>query len=339
ENMIPLADRYFSAINEGASQRPNVQVALMDGRHFLRMTPQTFDVIMSDSMILASEGSLRLYSLEHFHEGRRHLNPGGLMLVWLPMNVGVAKSLVIIRTFIEAFPESLLWLPFGENDQEGFLVGFRDDAQIDLDAWSQRFQSVAAPELALFGWDSPALFFSGFRAGPERLAELTRSVTRLNQDVSPVLDFLPTESPAEVARLVRAISEPDNGFIFSHLRGDPALMARLRDELPRVHAADLKFLDGVDGRDSPDAFRQALVIFPRHRGACAWLAMTLDNLPPSQSTLEQAVQCEPFDATANQRLAELALARGDRAAARSYVEHIRAGNPYFHPPPPLAELH
>jgi spermidine synthase len=344
ENMIPLADRYFAALNDRASQRPNVRVALMDGRHFLHMTPQTFDVIMSDSMILASEGSLRLYSLEHFQEGRRHLNPGGVMLVWLPINVGVAKSLVIIRTFLEAFPQTLLWLPFGENDQEGFLVGFRDEAKIDLDRWQERFQSIAASELALFGWDSPGLFFGSFRAGPERLADLTKGVTRLNRDVSPVLDFLPTESPAEVARLVRILSEADNAFIFDHLRAGESsqgLLDRLREELPRVHAADLRFLDGVDqvGGNPAVPFRQALQIYPGHRGACAWLAVVSNGFPATQAALEEAVQCQPFDVMANQRLAELALARGDLAAARSYVEHIRAGNPYFRPPPPLAALH
>ncbi len=68
-----------------ASRRANVRVDVMDGRHFLKMSHDTYDVIMSDSMILASEGSLRLYTQEHFREARRHLNPGGVVLAWLPL--------------------------------------------------------------------------------------------------------------------------------------------------------------------------------------------------------------------------------------------------------------
>ena len=170
EHMIPMAEEYFDALNEHASRNPAVRVDLIDGRQFLKMSNEQFDVIMSDSMILASKQTLRLYTVEHYREARRHLRPGGLVVAWLPLNVGNGKVLVIIKTFLHVFPQSLLWLPLGWNCSEAFLVGFRDDARIDWAAWRQKYERVAREDLRLFNWDSPAFFFASFRAGPEKLS-------------------------------------------------------------------------------------------------------------------------------------------------------------------------
>ncbi|HEX5750573.1 MAG TPA: hypothetical protein VFZ09_30375 [Archangium sp.] len=80
EHLIPMAEQYFEALNGKASRRANVRVDVMDGRHVLKMSPDTYDVILSDAMMLASEDGLRLYTQEHFREARRHLRPGGVVL-------------------------------------------------------------------------------------------------------------------------------------------------------------------------------------------------------------------------------------------------------------------
>ncbi|MFY0524351.1 MFS transporter [Archangium gephyra] len=356
EHMIPMAEQYFEALNEKASQRPNVRVDVMDGRHFLKMSPDTYDVIMSDSMILASEGSLRLYTQEHFREARRHLNPGGVVLAWLPLNAGTTKALVILKTFQEVFPQSLLWLPLGLNTQEAFLLGFRDEANIDWEAWREKFERVALADLEGFGWGDPAVFFASFRAGPERLAEIASRVPLINRDMNPVLDFLPQDPPREIAATVERFVSHDPAFIFEHLRAAPGgqeALESLRAKVQRVHEADQHFLRGVAALDAfgarPPAevlenagsltadFRRALEVYPAHPAAGVWTGQVLGLAarvePPlepgrARALLEEAVRHNPTDLAATEALARLALQRGDQDEAHKYQARIRALSPY-----------
>ena len=356
EHMIPMAEQYFEALNEKASRRPNVRVDVMDGRHFLKMSPDTYDVIMSDSMILASEGSLRLYTQEHFREARRHLNPGGVVLAWLPLNAGTTKALVILKTFQEVFPQSLLWLPLGLNTQEAFLLGFRDEANIDWEAWREKFERVALADLEGFGWGDPAVFFASFRAGPERLAEIASRVPLINRDMNPVLDFLPQDPPQEIAATVERLVSHDPAFIFEHLRAAPGgqeALESLRAKVQRVHEADQHFLRGVAALDTfgarPPAevlenaesltadFRRALEVYPAHPAAGVWTGQVLGlaarvepPLEPGRARvlLEEAVRHNPTDLAATEALARLALQRGDQDEAHKYQARIRALSPY-----------
>ncbi|HYI02111.1 fused MFS/spermidine synthase [Hyalangium sp.] len=356
DHMIPMAEEHFGALNEHASRKPNVRVDVMDGRHFLKMSEEQFDVIMSDSMILASEGSLRLYTAEHFREARRHLRPGGVALAWLPLNAGVSKAMVILKTFQEVFPQSLLWLPLGLNTQEAFLIGFRDEAQIDWKAWREKYERVASEDLRAFGWDAPGLFFASFRAGPEQLSQIAARVPLINRDMNPVLDFLPQETPAEIDAAVRQLIAYPPGAVFAHVREgpepDPALEA-LRTEVQRVHEADQLFFQGVEAlerfgarppaevlanADSLTAgFRQALEVYPRHHAAAVWMAQVLGLAakvqPPLEpdkvrGLLEEALRYSPSDLAVAEALARLALQRGDKDEAHKYIQRVRALAPY-----------
>lgn len=356
EHMIPVAEEYFGALNEHASSKPNVRVDVMDGRHFLKMSGEQFDVIMSDSMILASEGSLRLYTEEHFLEARKHLRPGGVALAWLPLNAGVSKAMVILKTFQKVFPQSLLWLPLGLNTQEAFIVGFRDEATIDWKAWQEKYERVAKKDLQAFGWDSPGLFFASFRAGPEQLGEIASRVPMLNRDMNPVLDFLPQETPAEIDAAVRQLIAYPPGAVFAHLKDgvtpDETLGA-LRSEVERIHEADQRFFEGVEalerfGARPPaevlanaetltEGFRQALELYPRHHAAAVWMAQVLGLAakvqPPMEpekvrGLLEEALRYSPSDLAVAEALARLALQRGDKEEAHKYIERVRALAPY-----------
>jgi spermidine synthase len=356
EHMIPMAEEYFGEINEHASRKPHVRVDVMDGRHFLKMSQEQFDVIMSDSMILASEGSLRLYTEEHFREARRHLRPGGVALAWLPLNAGTSKAMVILKTFQEVFPQSLLWLPLGLNTQEAFLIGFRDEARIDWAAWSEKYERVAREDLRVFGWDSPGLFFASFRAGPEQLSQIAARVPMVNRDMNPVLDFLPQETPAEIDAVVRQLIAYPPGSVFAHLQADPRQgeeLKALRDEVQRIHEADQLFFQGVEALDQFGArppeevlassetltagFRRALEVYPRHHAAAVWMAQVLGMAAKVQPPLEpdmvrglllEALRYIPSDLAVAEALARLALQRGDKDEAHKYIVLIRALAPY-----------
>ncbi len=115
-----------------------VTVIYDDGRHYIRTLPpdKKFDVITSDPIDPWVKGSAALNTVEYYEMCKRHLKPGGVMSLWIPMyenNITSAQS--IIATFFEVFPDGIIF----SNDQhyEGYdavLLGQVEPSPINVDA-------------------------------------------------------------------------------------------------------------------------------------------------------------------------------------------------------------
>jgi len=108
-----------------------------DGRHYVHTLPADakFDVITSDPIDPWVKGSAALNTVEYYEMCKRHLKPGGVMSLWMPLyesNIASAKSL--IATFFQVFPNGIIF----SNDQnyEGYdavLLGQADASEINMD--------------------------------------------------------------------------------------------------------------------------------------------------------------------------------------------------------------
>jgi spermidine synthase len=129
-------------------------------------------------------------------------------------------------------------------------------------------------------------------------------------------------------------------------------MDTLRENMRRVHEADLIFLKGVAALDAFGArapsevlenastltadFRKALEVYPAHPAAAVWTAQVLglaartESLPPERvrALHEEALRHDPTDLDATESLARLALQRGDKEEARKHIERLRVLSPY-----------
>lgn len=108
-----------------------------DGRHYIRTLPEDakFDVITSDPIDPWVKGSAALNTVEYYEMCKKHLKPGGVMSLWMPLyesDIASAKSL--IATFFRVFPKGLL---FSNDDHlEGYdavLLGQAEQSPIDMD--------------------------------------------------------------------------------------------------------------------------------------------------------------------------------------------------------------
>ena len=82
-----------------------VQVRIDDGRHYLQTTKERFDAITADPLDPWVKGAANLYTKEFFEEVKRHLNPGGVVTMYMQLfenNAEAVKSSV--ATFLEVFP-------------------------------------------------------------------------------------------------------------------------------------------------------------------------------------------------------------------------------------------
>jgi spermidine synthase len=107
----------FRDVNYAVGERPNLEMLIDDGRNHLLVSGRTYDVITADAMFPAQAGSTNLYSVEYYQLARRALSSGGVMLQWVNRDIPEPEQKMLIRTFLEAFPEVSLWM------DGGMLVG------------------------------------------------------------------------------------------------------------------------------------------------------------------------------------------------------------------------
>jgi spermidine synthase len=155
--------RMFDHTNGALLLRPNVGLAIDDGRNHLLRARQPYDLVVADIIHPYNAGGNNLYSVEYFKLVSRALAPDGLMVQWVPLEDADAHRL-IVRTFLEAFPNATLWL------STDVLVGSNQPLAIDRERLNQRLADPGAQQtlndvgfvwrehvMAQFRSDTPAL--------------------------------------------------------------------------------------------------------------------------------------------------------------------------------------
>jgi spermidine synthase len=96
---------FFTTENHHVLEHPALDLHVDDGKNFLRMSRERYDVISSHPNIPALTGSGALYSEDYFRAGRDRLAPGGIMCQFAPVwHLPTADLRVILRTFSKVFP-------------------------------------------------------------------------------------------------------------------------------------------------------------------------------------------------------------------------------------------
>jgi spermidine synthase len=120
EPLVPrVAGRFMGSVNHDVVTNPKVRIVADDARHFLQTTTETFDAITSDPLDPWVKGAATLYTREFFEVAKQHLNPGGVMTLYVQLFESSPEAVKSeVATFFEAFPEGLI---FG-NSFEGHAI-------------------------------------------------------------------------------------------------------------------------------------------------------------------------------------------------------------------------
>jgi spermidine synthase len=144
----------FAGTNFRVYKDPRVRLINDDGRSFLRLSRDSYDLITSEPPPPMQAGVYRLYSREYYQDVLAHLTPTGMMTQWLPAYQMPAKAVdEAIATFVTVFPYALL---YSGISQEFILLGSRKP--FDIDRLWQRFprSGRARADLAAILVDTPA---------------------------------------------------------------------------------------------------------------------------------------------------------------------------------------
>jgi spermidine synthase len=146
EPLVPqVAREFFGSVNHDVLNNPKVRVIADDARHFLMTTDETFDAITSDPLDPWVKGAATLYTREFFETARAHLNPGGVMTLFVQLYESSYESVQSeVATFFDAFPHGLV---FG-NTFEGqaidtVLVGQAEPFELYLDDIDEALRTPA----------------------------------------------------------------------------------------------------------------------------------------------------------------------------------------------------
>ena len=131
----------FAKENFNVIADPRTQVVSDDGRHFIRTTRETFDIITSDPIDPWVKGCAALNTVEYYRMCREHLRPGGVMSLWVPLYESDRDTVrTLMASFFAVFPDATLW----SNDEAGqgydaVLLGQATPTRIDLASLQARY--------------------------------------------------------------------------------------------------------------------------------------------------------------------------------------------------------
>jgi spermidine synthase len=238
EPLVPrVISEYFSQYNFDVVNNPKVNIHLDDARHYLLTTDEKFDAITSDPLDPWVKGAATLYTREFFNVVKEHLNPGGVVTLFVQLYESTEEaSKSEIATFLEAFPNGAVFAnTVNGRGYDLVLFGRLGDGPIDVDAVQARLADPAnaaiAQSLAEVGIYSAVDLFGTYAGSAEDLRAWT-SDAEINTDRNLKLQYLAGlglnsyDNDAIYRSMVRDVQYPEGLFT-----GSDETLARLRRQV------------------------------------------------------------------------------------------------------------
>jgi spermidine synthase len=159
------AAKTFAPHNGGVLEDPRANIIIADGRNFLLLTDEEYDLITADIIPPLHAYSSLLYSFEYYQLLLAHLADGGLVSQWLDRRLEPHEQDILARTFVQAFPHSVRW----QKGNYTILLGSNQPIEIDPAAIERRFTPQVAADLAPLGIADTQALLSGFGLADEAL--------------------------------------------------------------------------------------------------------------------------------------------------------------------------
>jgi len=186
--VVAAADTYFPSVNHYVLADGRVRVIINDGRNYLLASEETYDVILSDSIHPVYAGNGTLYTLEYFRLCREHLNPGGVVSMWLPLySLDQESYLRILAAFHQVFPRTAVWYDVSTVNEYTVVTGQVEGGPIAID-WDRLSDPGLVSSLAEGGVREPTDLAADLLLGPREVAALVAEVPGHEDDL-PFVEY------------------------------------------------------------------------------------------------------------------------------------------------------
>jgi spermidine synthase len=129
---------FFNHINNRPLDDPRTNLIIDDARTFLRVTPNHYDMIVSEPSHPWVPGVANLFTQEFFELGRARLNDDGIWVQWVQIYQLSTESLrSVLATYHKVFPHVLVFRVGGLNKGKDLLL-IGSNRPLNLDRLAER---------------------------------------------------------------------------------------------------------------------------------------------------------------------------------------------------------
>jgi len=160
---VPEMFPYFYADAAAVLANPNGKVIVTDGRNHIELTTEHYDIIVTDPPPpIFSSGASVISSLEYYQAGHARLNPGGIMMQWVPYGATIDEFRAHVRTFRSVFPH--VSMVFGAGGYGIYMMGSDEPMVFDDAAIREVLARPGILEDISSAYDSPTKTIDGWVA-------------------------------------------------------------------------------------------------------------------------------------------------------------------------------
>ena len=194
--IVEAARLHFEDVNGGVLDRdPRVRLSIADGRNFLLLAREPYDLITIEISSVWISGAGDLYNKEFYELCRARLKEGGVLQQWVQIHhMRTEDFLVVLNTAAQVFPHAA----FFQGPEQGVLIASKSPLEMDVGQLlefdsrpevQEELRAINAPSsMSLLG----ELMLSG-ESMRRALAELPRRTGRpadfASTDLNPYLEY------------------------------------------------------------------------------------------------------------------------------------------------------
>jgi spermidine synthase len=250
KDVMDLARLHFSEINKGVLQNPRFNYIIIDGKNFVKYTPEKYDVIMNDANYAVATPSASLFTRDHFEYCRRKLKPGGILSTWMTTDLDPRDFDIVLKTFQSVFPYSLLWMAPNCINKQVVLMGSTGPIKLDFQAIEKKLSDPQIEnDLAAVNINSAYDLLDCLVLDSQGIEQISKDAP-LNSDDYPILEFsrraIRSRDMCAAQNLAKILTHrPDAEALLVNLPNDSAMEKDVGENLRRHELASGDFLRGM----------------------------------------------------------------------------------------------
>lgn len=194
--------KFFRHVNYDVLNQPNVHLRLDDGRNYMMLTRQKYDVITADIVHPWHAGAGNLYSTEYYTLAREALTDDGLMCQWID-TVGETEFKLLMRSFVEVFPYVSFWY------EGNLMIGSKTPHYFDPDVVARKLANPKTrAALAQVGANTPQDVLNWYNASRPQMKRYLGDGPVIT-DNSPYVEYFYTLPKDEPLRTLDELRSPN----------------------------------------------------------------------------------------------------------------------------------
>jgi len=274
---------HFLKWNHDCLHDPRTNLIINDGRNYMQLTRDRYDLIISQPSNPWIVGIGSLFTREFFRLGAERLEENGIFCQWVQTYEMSRRDFgSILKTFHESFPHVAVWMGVPGDI---ILLGSRQPLTLDWNRLNERLAvpSVAA-DLDVVGVDGTVAFLASYLGEERTLEQLSDAAGPIVTDDNLLLEFSMPRNlfVPHVAMMNHSLLIPVREPLTTTLTGGPP------DSLKRLEARLLegrgRTLEGVvvwqSGRNAETVaiMEQALALVPEDPMTISYLSQARNNI-------------------------------------------------------------